>query len=222
MKQYLSIQTYDAVLEGCLVMPSQASSIVVFGLDNNRCFRDSQTQYIAQSLNNIGIATLLLDLLTSAEESVDLATRHLQFDSFSLAYRLMGATDWLQQHFTKPSLNIGYFESGERTAASVIAACERSSVVKALVSRGLHPDLGGMALASVTTPTLLIVGGNDQESINFNQDAFKHLATTKQLEIIPGTTHHFEEPQALERLAQLTCQWFQRYLSRTPVMSYTS
>ncbi len=217
MEQLLSIHTHDAVLKGRLVMPSQSHSIVVFGLDNNRCLQDFQIQYIAQGLNNSGITTLLLDLLTSAEESVDLATRHVQFDSFSLGYRLISATDWLQQHFSDSPLNIGYFESSEFTAASVIAACERSNVVKAIVSRGLHPDLGGMALSSLAAPTLLIVGGNDQESINFNQDAFNRLKTTKQLEIIPGTTHHFQEIAAIERLTHLTCQWFQQYLNHASI-----
>ncbi|MCM1983508.1 alpha/beta hydrolase [Lyngbya confervoides] len=213
MTQSLSVQAGELVLKGTLTYPRNAQGIVVFGLENNQAFLDFQNQFIARSLNHDGLATLLLDLLTSAEESVNRSPRHLQLDSFSLAYRLIRATDWVQQFFTTPVLNIGYFESGDRATAAMIAASERPHLVKAVVSRGRHPDLGGMALSTVTAPTLLIAGGNDQESIQFNQNAFNALSAIKQLEIIPGTAHQFRGRNALKQLTQLTCQWFQRYLN---------
>jgi putative phosphoribosyl transferase len=172
-----------------------------------------RNQFVARVLRKGGLATLLIDLLTSEEEKIDRRTRHLRFDINLLAGRLVGATDWLSQHPDTRDLHIGHFGASTGAAAALIAATERADVVEAIVSRGGRPDLAGPVLSQVEAPTLLIVGGNDIPVIELNQQALAQLRTEKKLEIVPGATHLFEEPGALEQVAQLARQWFQRYLT---------
>jgi dienelactone hydrolase len=165
-------------------------------------------------LQQAGLATLLLDLLTAEEEEIDLRTRQLRFDVGLLAARLVGATDWLCHMAATQALRLGYFGASTGSAAALIAATQRPEVVSAIVSRGGRPDLAGVVLPQVKAPTLLIVGGHDFPVITMNQDALAqlHHAAVRRLEIVPRATHLFEEPGTLEQVAMLACQWFQHYL----------
>jgi pimeloyl-ACP methyl ester carboxylesterase len=161
-----------------------------------------RNHYVARALREAGLATLLVDLLTEEEEEVDLRTRHFRFDIGLLAERLVGATKWLAQNSDTRNLRIGYFG----------AAAEHPKPVGAIVSRGGRPDLAGPALPRVAAPTLLIVGGNDFPVIDMNRDALEQMRTEKRLEIVPGATHLFEEPGALEQVARLAADWFVGHL----------
>jgi dienelactone hydrolase len=203
------------VLEGILNIPERAEGIVVFVHGSGSSRNSPRNQYVAQQLNEGGLATLLFDLLTAEEEQIDLRTRHLRFDIDLLARRTMEATDWLiQQPFTK-ELNVGHFGASTGAAAALIAAAERPGVVRAVVSRGGRPDLASKALPRVKAPTLLIVGGNDVPVIGMNEQALEQMETgsEKKLKIIPGATHLFEEPGALEQVVRLARDWFHRFLS---------
>ena len=173
-----------------------------------------RNRYVAQLLNQARLATLLLDLLTAQEEAIDLRTARLRFDIGLLAERLVGATDWLLEHPQTRELQIGYFGASTGAAAALVAAAERLDEVAAIVSRGGRPDLAGPRLPQVRAPTLLIVGGNDVQVIELNRSAFAQLRCEKQLVIVPGATHLFEEPGALDDVARLAREWFQRYLAR--------
>jgi dienelactone hydrolase len=151
-------------------------------------------------------------LLTSEEEEIDLVTRHLRFDIDLLASRVIVATDWLVQQPESQQLPIGYFGASTGAAAALMAAAARPAVVHAVVSRGGRPDLAASILPSVRAPSLLIVGGNDTPVIEMNRNALDRLTTTKELAIIPGASHLFEEPGALEEVARLASDWFQQYL----------
>jgi putative phosphoribosyl transferase len=168
-------------------------------------------------LNEARLATLLVDLLTSNEEAVDLRTTHLRFDIELLADRLVGATDWLIQYPDTRDLRIGYFGASTGAGAALVAAAERPDVVGAVVSRGGRPDLAGPALIRVHAPTLLIVGGNDFQGIELNRLALARLRCEKRLVIVPGATHLFEEPGMLDEAAHLAREWFERYLTQVTV-----
>jgi pimeloyl-ACP methyl ester carboxylesterase len=163
-----------------------------------------------------GLATLLIDLLTQEEEMIDLETAELRFDIRLLAERLGGVTDWLAGEPSTAGLVIGYFGASTGAAAALIAAADRPKTVRAIVSRGGRPDLAASALRRVRQPTLLIVGGEDDVVIQLNRQALQELSGTKQLVIIPGATHLFEEPGALEQVAALASEWFLRYLEAPP------
>jgi len=163
-------------------------------------------------LREDGLATLLIDLLTAAEEKVDLQTRHLRFDIGLLAERLGGATEWFAWNPDTRNLRVGYFGASTGAGAALVAATEHPESVSAIVSRGGRPDLAGAALPRVAAPTLLIVGGNDFPVIDMNQEALEQMRTEKRLEIVPGATHLFEEPGALEQVARLAADWFVRHL----------
>jgi putative phosphoribosyl transferase len=161
------------------------------------------------------LATLLIDLLTSEEEAIDRQTAHLRFDIDLLARRLMGATDWLTYQPYTWNLRIGYFGASTGAAAALMAAADLPDLVGAVVSRGGRPDLAWPALPRVVAPTLLIVGGNDVQVIRLNQAALAQLRCEKQLVIVPGATHLFEEPGALDEVARLAREWFLRHLVPT-------
>ncbi|MDJ0705467.1 MAG: dienelactone hydrolase family protein [Leptolyngbyaceae cyanobacterium MO_188.B28] len=212
----VSVTADSATLYGSLVIPAEAQGIVLFAHGSGSSRRSSRNRYVAHVLNNAGLATLLIDLLTSNEEILDRHTQHLRFDIGLLSSRLVGATDWLRQNPSTRFLNIGYFGASTGSAAALIAATERSDAVDAIVSRGGRPDLAGTALVRVQAPTLLILGGKDHIVIKLNRDAFEKIVAEKQLEIVPGATHLFEESGALEQVAQLASQWFQRHLNSNP------
>jgi putative phosphoribosyl transferase len=207
----------SVTLEGNLGIPEGAEGIVLFAHGSGSSRFSPRNRFVAKVLREGGLATLLMDLLTSEEEEVDRLTRHLRFDIELLAKRLVGATDWLLQHPDTQGLHIGHFGSSTGAAAALIAATRRPGVVDAIVSRGGRPDLAGPVLSQVEAPTLLIVGGDDVPVIGLNREALAQLRTEKKLEIISGATHLFEEPGALEEVAQLARQWFQRYLTSVEV-----
>jgi dienelactone hydrolase len=167
---------------------------------------------VARVLNEATLATLLIDLLSAEEEEIERYTAHLRFDIGLLAERLVHATDWLAQEPDTKHLRIGYFGASTGAAAALVAAAERRRKVGAIVSRGGRPDLAGAALVRVDAPTLLIVGGNDLQVIELNRAALAQLRCERQLVIVPGATHLFKEPGALDEVARLACEWFQRHL----------
>ncbi|MFN9172751.1 MAG: dienelactone hydrolase family protein, partial [Dolichospermum sp.] len=160
-EQLVSVITGDVTLEGNLVIPHSAIGIVLFAHGSGSSRYSPRNRYVAEVLQQAGLATLLLDLLTLEEEEIDLRTRHLRFDIGLLASRLVGATDWLLQNPDTQELKIGYFGASTGAGAALVAAAKRGEVVKAIVSRGGRPDLAGSALPEVKAPTLLIVGGDD-------------------------------------------------------------
>ena len=201
-------------LEGNLVVPDGARGIVLFAHGSGSGRHSPRNRYVAGVLQDAGLATLLIDLLTAEEEAIDERTRHLRFDIGLLAGRLIGATDWLAQRPETRELAIGYFGASTGAAAALVAAAERPRVVRAVVSRGGRPDLAGAALARVRAPTLLIVGGDDTQVIELNRQALAQLgAAEKELVIVPGATHLFEEPGTLEEVARLAAAWFARHLA---------
>lgn len=211
-EQLVSVITGDVTLEGNLVIPYSAIGIVLFAHGSGSSRYSPRNRYVAEVLQQAGLATLLLDLLTLEEEEIDLRTRHLRFDIGLLASRLVGATDWLLQNPDTQQLKIGYFGASTGAGAALVAAAKRGEVVKAIVSRGGRPDLAGSALPEVKAPTLLIVGGDDLPVIAINEDAMAQLHSIKRLEIVPGATHLFAEPGKLTAVANLAREWFTHYL----------
>jgi len=200
-------------LEGTLARPEGARGVVLFAHGSGSSRLSPRNRHVARVLNETALATLLVDLLTPEEEAIDARTAHLRFDISLLAERLVAATDWLADHPDTRSLRVGYFGASTGAAAALVAAAVRSDAVGAVVSRGGRPDLAGRALALVRAPTLLIVGGRDAQVLELNREAFAQLTCEKRLEIVPGATHLFEEPGALDRVALLARDWFARYLT---------
>ncbi len=207
-----SIQIPPIGLTGDLVVPVDARAVVLFAHGSGSSRFSSRNRFVAEALHRNGLATLLLDLLTSDEEKADLRTGHLRFDIQLLAGRLVQATEWLRDNPETSSFRIGYFGASTGGGAALVAAAEMPESVAAVVSRGGRPDLAGEALDNVKAPTLLIVGGHDQQVIDLNKTALEQLRCEKKLEIIPGATHLFEEAGALEQVARLASDWFQRHL----------
>jgi putative phosphoribosyl transferase len=199
-------------LEGNLGVPEGAAGVVLFAHGSGSGRHSPRNRYVARVLREAGLATLLIDLLTREEEEVDLRTGYLRFDIGLLADRLADATGWLIENPDARDLRIGYFGASTGAGAALVAAAERPDEVGAIVSRGGRPDLAGEALPLVKAPTLLIVGGNDVPVIGMNEEAMERLRVEKELEIVPGATHLFEEPGALEEVARLAADWFMRYL----------
>jgi dienelactone hydrolase len=200
-------------LEGNLALPEGARGVVLFAHGSGSSRLSPRNRHVARMLNEAKLATLLVDLLTPREAAIDLRSAHLRFDIRLLAERLMGATDWLTQYPDTHHLRVGYFGASTGAAAALVAAGERVQEVGAVVSRGGRPDLAGPALTRVRAPTLLIVGGEDAQVVELNRLAFTQLQCEKDLAIIPGATHLFEEPGALEQVARLAREWFQRFLT---------
>jgi len=202
------------MLWGDLAVPVSAGGVVLFahGSGSSRC--SSRNRYVALVLQRAGLATLLMDLLTSDEDALDAQTAALRFDIELLACRLVDVTSWLIDQPQMAQLPIGYFGASTGAAAALIAAANHSNSVSAVVSRGGRPDLAGEALRQVVAPTLLIVGGRNPQVLEFNRKALAELPGEKKLEIVPGATHLFEEPGALESVAQLAKSWFVLYLCR--------
>jgi pimeloyl-ACP methyl ester carboxylesterase len=195
-------------------VPAGASGVVVFAHGSGSSRHSSRNRFVAGTLQRSGLATLLLDLLTVEEEEEDRSTGHLRFDIGLLAGRLVGATEWLRGRPEAAGLPAGYFGASTGAAAALVAAARLPDAVAAVVSRGGRPDLAGDSLARVRAPTLLIVGGADVPVIGLNRAALARLAApVKELVIVPGATHLFEEPGTLEEVARLAADWFGRYLA---------
>ncbi len=199
-------------LEGDLAMPAEAKGIVLFVHGSGSSRLSSRNRFVAQYLQRRGLATLLFDLLTRDEERIDNYTMRLRFDIGLLAGRLSEVTTWISAQRETKDLSVGYFGASTGGAAALIAETMNSGVVEAVVSRGGRPDLAGSALRQVQAPTLLIVGGHDEQVIQLNEQAMGQLSAVKKLVIVPGATHLFEEPGTLEAVAKLAAEWFLKYL----------
>jgi putative phosphoribosyl transferase len=199
------------VIEGNLAVPADAKGIVLFAHGSGSGRFSPRNQYVAKTLNKAQIATLLIDLLTQAEEETDDLTGQFRFDINLLAKRLIAATNWLKQRVDLKKYSIGYFGASTGAAAAVIAAANFPNEVKAVVSRGGRPDLAMDYLSKVNAPTLFIVGGDDVEVIELNRQAFEQVKVEKKLEVVLGATHLFEEQGKLEEVAKLSVDWFKKY-----------
>ncbi len=217
------IPSGDVSLYGDLVLPSGFTGLVLFAHGSGSGRHSARNRQVAQKLQQAGIATLLFDLLTAQEEQVDIHTREHRFDIALLTGRMQDATAWLASQPDLQHASIGYFGASTGSAAAIIAAARLGKHIAAVVSRGGRPDLAGpVALAAVTAPTLLIVGGADEEVITLNEQALRHLRCEKQLAIVPGATHLFEERGALAQVAELAASWFSTHLTRKQLMGHAS
>jgi putative phosphoribosyl transferase len=210
----VSIEIGGVTLEGDLNVPARALGVVLFAHGSGSSRHSRRNRQVARVLNDAGLATLLMDLLTAEEERIDAVTAHLRFDIEFLAERLIGATEWLKAQEATRDLTVGYFGASTGGGAALMAAAERPDDVEAVVSRGGRPDLAGKVLGRVQAPTLLIVGGDDYPVIPLNQVALAQLRGVKKLVIVPGATHLFEEPGTMEEVARLARDWFLKYLVR--------
>jgi putative phosphoribosyl transferase len=210
---YVRLEVDEAVLHGNLLMPELTKGLVVFAHGSGSSRHSWRNLYVAKALSDVGLGTLLFDLLTLDEEAEDLITGKQRFDINMLARRLVGVTDWLLSNKKTQWLKIGYFGASTGAAAALVAAAHRAQAIAAVVSRGGRPDLAAPVLDSVKAPTLLIVGGKDFQVIDLNRQALTKLRVKKDLVIVPGATHLFEEPGALEQVAELAREWFIKYLN---------
>ena len=209
----VQIHAGRAVLPGNLNVPENADALVLFAHGSGSSRHSPRNQFVARTLNDVGLATLLFDLLTQEEEAIDTQTRELRFNIHLLAERLVHAIKWAKQQEETRDLRIGYFGSSTGGAAALVAAVELPQDIGAVVSRGGRPDLAGEALPKVKAPTLLIVGGNDDIVIELNEQARDRMRCEVKLEIVPGATHLFEEAGALEQVATLASDWFVAHLA---------
>jgi putative phosphoribosyl transferase len=201
-----------ATLDGNLTTVDHANGLVLFAHGSGSSRHSPRNQFVAQTLNKAGLVTLLFDLLTPDEESVDLYTREHRFDIALLAERLIHASKWAKEQKQTRDLTIGYFGSSTGGGAALVAAAELPNEVGAVVSRGGRPDLAGDALPKVKAPTLLIVGGEDHVVVELNEQARAQMKCEVKIEIVPGATHLFEEPGSLEQVAKLASDWFVSHL----------
>ena len=200
-------------LEGDLTIPDGARGMVLFAHGSGSSRHSTRNRFVARDLNESGLATLLMDLLTREEEVAEARTRHLRFDIPMLAGRLADATRWLRAEPRTADLPLGYFGASTGGGAALIAAAELPDEVGAVVSRGGRPDLADEALPRVRAPTLLIVGSRDLPVIGMNRQAMARMTAEVELELVEGATHLFEEPGTLERVAELAAGWFVRHLA---------
>jgi dienelactone hydrolase len=197
-----------ATLDGNFTIVDQTKALVLFVHGSGSSRHSPRNQFVARTLNKAGLSTLLFDLLTPEEESVDISTREHRFNIGLLAERLVHATNWADQQKQTQGLPIGYFGSSTGGSAALVAAAELPDEVGVVVSRGGRPDLAGDALPKVKAPTLLIVGGEDHVVIDLNEQARAQMQCECKIDIVPGATHLFEEPGALEKVAKLASDWF--------------
>lgn len=213
-RREVSIDLEGVTLEGTLALPKDALGLVLFAHGSGSSRHSPRNRYVAQILQSQRIGTLLFDLLTRKEESIDQYSGELRFDIPFLARRLVGATQWIKGSPDTSDLKVGYFGASTGAGAALVAATELPGIVSAIVSRGGRPDLAGNALGFVRAPTLLIVGGEDEPVITMNREAMARLKSAdKELVIIPGATHLFEEPGTLEEVAKIAAEWFTRHFT---------
>lgn len=213
LERIVEIPVNGITLEGALVIPAGCSSVVLFAHGSGSSRHSPRNNFVAQQLQDLGLGTLLLDLLTREED----ARYENRFDIDLLTWRLERATQWVMEQPRSESLDIGYFGASTGAAAALQAAATFGESIGAVVSRGGRPDLAIPALGTVEAPTLLIVGGLDHEVIELNRRAYQKLKAEKHLEIVPGATHLFEEPGALQEVAGLAGKWFKRHFGRKRV-----
>jgi putative phosphoribosyl transferase len=208
----LRIPVRDVELQADVAVSERPRGLVVFAHGSGSSRLSPRNRYVADELQSAGLATVLVDLLTPAEEQVDARTAELRFDIDFLATRLVGLTEWLVTHDVAGDVGIGLFGASTGAAAALVAAARQPDTVAAIVSRGGRPDLAGEALRTVRQPTLLIVGGEDRVVIELNRRAMAVMPGEVRIEIVPGASHLFEEPGALEQVARLARDWFVRHL----------
>jgi putative phosphoribosyl transferase len=211
----------SAVLNADLRLPANPAGLVIFAHGSGSSRLSSRNRQVAEALDDAGLATVLLDLLTREEESIDQFTREYRFDIPRLGRRVIAAVDWAVEQPELRTLRIGFFGASTGAAAALIAAAERPRRSAAVVSRGGRPDLAGGALASVQAPTLLVVGGDDEPVIELNEQAMRQMTAETRLEIVPGATHLFEEPGTLEEVSRLAIAWFRHHLGGAHVQEST-
>ena len=211
-EQLVRIPVNGVHLEGDLRLPDDAQGVVLFAHGSGSSRVSPRNRHVARGLNEGRLATLLVDLLTRDEEALEARSGSLRFDIGLLADRLVGTTDWLTERPVTRHLRLGYFGASTGAAAALVASTARSDVVGAIVSRGGRPDLAGDALPFVRAPTLLIVGGADTLVIDLNRRALAQMRCEKQLVIVPGATHLFQEPGALDDVARRARDWFAQHL----------
>ncbi len=208
----VQIPAGHSILEGILEVPENSRGLVIFAHGSGSSRHSSRNRFVADALQREGLATLLFDLLTLEEEHLDARMRHLRFDIDFLSHRLRAASVWTARQEQTMGLPTGYFGASTGAAAALVLASEQEGV-SAVVSRGGRPDLAAEALPQVDAPTLLIVGGADEEVLALNERALAQLRCTKRLEIVPGAGHLFEEPGALDLVVTLAAGWFVTYLT---------
>ncbi|HUA22326.1 MAG TPA: dienelactone hydrolase family protein [Bryobacteraceae bacterium] len=206
--QPVSVQIEQVELEGYLSVPTAASGVVLFAHGSGSSRHSPRNRYVADLLNESGLATLLIDLLTADEQEVDRQTAQLRFDIPFLAKRLVKISEWLKQHPEIPGLKLGHFGASTGAGGALLAAAAAPELVQSVVSRGGRPDLAGAALPRVQAPTLLIVGGDDHVVLEMNREAMARMRCRKELRIVPGASHLFEEPGTLKKAATLARDWF--------------
>ncbi|MER9970172.1 dienelactone hydrolase family protein [Mesorhizobium sp. M0060] len=211
-EQVVRVPAGRVTLEGNLSLPPDGHGLVLFAHGSGSSRHSPRNRYVAERLNEANLATFLVDLLTAEEERIDQVTAELRFDIGLLADRLGGVTAWLGASPDTSVLRLGYFGASTGAGAALVAAAERPDQAAAVVSRGGRPDLAALALPHVRAPTLLVVGGADTQVIALNRSALAALHCEKELAIVPGATHLFEEPGALDEVADLASRWFLRHL----------
>ena len=211
--QAIRVPAGGVELDGDLTLPDRAAAVVLFAHGSGSSRHSRRNRYVAEVLHEAGLATLLLDLLTPEEEAVDEGTAHLRFDIGLLAERLVAAADWLADQEETGDLPLGCFGASTGAAAALVLAARRPGAVTAVVSRGGRADLAGDELERVRAPTLLIVGALDEQVLALNREAIRRLQAETKLELVPGATHLFPEPGALEQVAQLARDWLIRHLA---------
>jgi len=209
----VQIPVSKVTINGNLTIPPNAKGIVLFAHGSGSSRFSPRNTRVAREINQAGIATLLIDLLTAEEEKIDESTGEFRFDIDLLAERVVEATQWLKKNPATQHLAVGYFGASTGAAAALVATAKLPGLVKAVVSRGGRPDLAADYLPQVKAPTLLIVGGDDRVVIEMNREAMKQMVSEKRLEIVPGATHLFEEPGTLEQVSKLATNWFSKHLS---------
>jgi pimeloyl-ACP methyl ester carboxylesterase len=206
------IEVGRVAVDGDLRLPPRPAGLVIFAHGSGSSRFSRRNRAVATALEHAGFGTLLLDLLTRAEDAVDERTAEYRFDIPLLAQRVIGAVDWAESRSDLQPLPLALFGASTGAAAALIAAAVRPGRTRAVISRGGRPDLAGHALSRVEAPTLLIVGGDDPQVIDMNRDALRQMRTPVSLEVIPGATHLFEEPGTLEQVARLAADWCRRHL----------
>ncbi|KTD02271.1 dienelactone hydrolase family protein [Fluoribacter gormanii] len=210
----VTIPSKNVYLNGFLFIPEEAKGMVIFVHGSGSSRFSSRNQYVASTLNEGKYATLLFDLLTSQEDVIDNVTREFRFDIHLLASRLLDVIQWCTKEFSAYHFPIGLFGASTGGGAALVAAAQAPNFVQAIVSRGGRPDLAGNYLPKVKSPTLLIVGGDDDVVIGLNQQAMSQMSCIIQLELVPGATHLFEEPGTLQEVSNLAKKWFDQYCTR--------
>jgi pimeloyl-ACP methyl ester carboxylesterase len=213
VEQTIAVPVGGGELQGDLHIPAGALGLIIFAHGSGSSRQSPRNRYVARVLQEHLFGTLLLDLLTVVEEETESPAGELRFNIGLLAERLLQASSWARANRYTSILPIGYFGASTGSAAALVAAARQPENVRAIVSRGGRPDLAGPYLQDVTAPTLLIVGGDDTVVIRLNEEALLHMRAEAKLEIVPGATHLFEEPGALEKVAELATNWFSQHMA---------